>query len=102
MKPDLLKQALENHEEAAELTLWLFVSAALVRIVLITLNKYMGSLRWISFTIFLLAVISLVRTGSYGGDLVYKHAAGVQISTGLNFNDESSNLNLEQNKLDDD
>lgn len=78
-----LKQALEVHEEAATLTLWLMIGAALVRIAMVILKKYVGVYRWIAFAILLLGVLSIARTGFYGGELVYKHAAGVQFDLGV-------------------
>ena len=80
-----LKEALETHEEAAELTLWLMTGAALVRIAFVLLKKYSGALKGVAFALFLLGVISIVRTGAYGGELVYKHAAGVQLNFGFSF-----------------
>jgi len=35
--------------------------------------------------LFLLGVLSIARTGYYGGELVFKHAAGVQLNIGLDF-----------------
>jgi uncharacterized membrane protein len=87
-----LKQALETHEDSAELTIWLMSAAALIRIIFVALKKYSGILQWISFALFLIGVISIARTGYYGGDLVYKHAAGVQFNLGIE-NLDSQNFN---------
>ena len=78
-----LKQALETHEGAAVLALWMMTGAALVRIVLVLLKMYYGIFKGIAFVLFLLGVISIARTGYYGGELVFKHAAGVQLNLGL-------------------
>ena len=78
-----LKQALETHEEAAELSVWLMAFAALVRIAFVAVKKYSGVLKWSAFALFLIGVLSIARTGYYGGELVYKHAAGVQFNLGL-------------------
>ena len=78
-----LKQALETHEDAALLSLWLMVGTALVRIALVSLKKYKGVFRWAAFVLFLLGVLSIARTGYYGGELVFKHAAGVQLNLGF-------------------
>lgn len=77
-----LKMAIERHEAAAELTLWLMVATVIVRLTLVALRKYAGALRWIPLVLFLVSVLSVVRTGYYGGELVFKHAAGVQFSLG--------------------
>jgi len=80
-----LGQALETHEEAATLTLWLVAAAAVVRIGLVMMKKYSGILKGLAFALLLLGVASVARTGYYGGELVFKHAAGVQFSLGSEF-----------------
>ena len=81
-----LKQALENHEDAATLTIWIVSIAAAFRIALVLLKKFKGVLKMVSLALFLIAVMSIARTGYYGGELVYKHAAGVQLDLGLGVN----------------
>jgi uncharacterized membrane protein len=91
-----LEQALETHEHAAQLTLWLMLGAALVRIALVWMKKYKGVIKYAAFAVFFAGVLSVARTGYYGGELVYKHAAGVQFNLGDNFNNgniEPQNLN---------
>jgi uncharacterized membrane protein len=78
-----LKQALETHEDAATLTLWLMIGASLVRVAMVFFKKYTGIYRWVALVIFFLGVASIARTGFYGGELVYKHAAGVQFDFGF-------------------
>ena len=78
-----LKEALEIHEDAATLTLWLMIGAALIRIAIVGLKKYIGIYRWFALAIFFIGVLSIARTGFYGGELVYKHAAGVQFDLGF-------------------
>ena len=86
-----LKLALEDHEHAAVLTLWLMTGTALVRIAIVSLKKYFGVYRWIALFIFLIGVLSIARTGFYGGELVYKHAAGVTFNLGFgNFEESNS------------
>lgn len=77
-----LKMAIERHEDAAELTLWLMIITFLVRLGLILARKYQGAVRVVPILLFLIAVLSMARTGYYGGELVFKHAAGVQLSIG--------------------
>ncbi|HSP87220.1 MAG TPA: DUF2231 domain-containing protein [Ignavibacteriaceae bacterium] len=78
-----LKEALEIHEDAATITLWLMIGTALVRIAIVALKKYIGFYRWFALAIFFIGVLSIARTGFYGGELVYKHAAGVQFDLGF-------------------
>ena len=83
-----LKQALETHEEAAELSLWLMIGVAVLRIALTITKRYKGGLQWVAVVLFFLGVLSIARTGYYGGELVFKHAAGVQFNIGANFDSE--------------
>jgi len=82
----MLGQALETHESAALLSLWLMVGTAFVRIGAVILKKYTGAIKAIAFVLFFGGVLSIARTGYYGGELVFKHAAGVKIDLGLDFN----------------
>jgi uncharacterized membrane protein len=79
----MLKSALESHEGAATIALWVIVAAALFRIVIVFLKKDKGILKSAAFLLLLIGVLSIARTGYYGGELVYKHAAGVQINLGF-------------------
>ncbi|MGE5313193.1 MAG: DUF2231 domain-containing protein [Acidobacteriota bacterium] len=96
-----LKAALETHEGAAELTLWLALAAAAVRIATAVFKKYTGVYKAAAYALFLSAVLSVGRTGFYGGELVYKHAAGVQLNLGLDtFPADSSSAGTEAPKRD--
>jgi len=89
-----LGQALENHEHAAELSLWLMTGVAVIRISLVLLKKYTGVYKWIAFVLLLAGVASITRTGYYGGELVYKHAAGVTIDLGFGNLEPSNSENI--------
>ena len=93
-----LGQALELHESAALLSLWLIVGTALVRIAAVVFNKYYGAIRIIALVLFFAGVLSIARTGYYGGELVFKHAAGVQLNLGLDF----ESLNNDSDAVDED
>lgn len=86
-----LKQALELHEEAAELSLWLMAATAVLRIAFVLTKKYKGVLQWAGLLLFFVGVLSVARTGYYGGELVFKHAAGVQFSLGASFDTGNTN-----------
>lgn len=77
-----LQIAVERHEEAALLTVWLMVATMIVRLALVGFRKYTGLLRWVPLALFVVGVASMARTGYYGGELVFKHAAGVQLNLG--------------------
>jgi uncharacterized membrane protein len=85
-----LKQALEKHEDAAVMTLWIINGIAAARILLIATKRFTGSLRWVAVALYLVGVLAIARTGHLGGNLVYRHAAGVQLQIG---NETSSDEN---------
>ena len=93
-----LKQTLETHEDAAILSLWLMTATALVRIAMVAMKKFTGAWRWIPVVMFLAGILSIARTGYYGGELVFKHAAGVQLTIG----DTLGNTDTEQSEDSDD
>lgn len=78
-----LKDALELHEDAALLSAILSGVALAMRVGLVFYKKYQGTLKYVSVFLFLAAVLAIGRTGYFGGDLVYKHAAGVQFDLGF-------------------
>ncbi len=82
----MLKQAIERHEEAAELTVWLVGITAVIRTILVLLKRYSGIFKAVVLFLFFASVVSVGRTGYYGGKLVYEHAAGVQYNLGSDFN----------------
>ena len=78
-----LSQAVDIHEEAAELTLWLAIITSVVRLASLWIVRYGKLLTLTALGLFLITAASVARTGYYGGELVYKHAAGVQLDLGL-------------------
>ncbi len=78
-----LKQALDTHKEAAELTMWMSIAIAVVRVAVALAKRFKGYLQWVTIALFFVVVLSIARTGHYGGELVFKHAAGVQLDLGL-------------------
>jgi uncharacterized membrane protein len=77
-----LKQALEEHEDAAVVTLWIIGGIVAARILMVATKRFTGSLRWLAVAFFLVGVLAIARTGHLGGNLVYRHAAGVQLQIG--------------------
>ncbi|WP_372755011.1 DUF2231 domain-containing protein [Labilibaculum sp.] len=77
-----LQQALESHEEAAAFTLWFTIAAAGAKIVLNILNKEISWLKILAFVLLMFAAGGVARTGYLGGQLVFKHAAGVELGFG--------------------
>jgi hypothetical protein len=58
------------------------------------LKKYHGILKGVAYALFLLGVLSIARTGYYGGELVFKHAGGVQLNLGLDIQAETPETQL--------
>jgi len=75
-----LKGPIEAHEEAATVTLWLAIIAAMFRVVIFYLKYSRSWIKWVSIILFAVVIGSVVRTGYLGGQLVYSHGAGVQLS----------------------
>ncbi len=89
-----LHQAMEAHEEAASFTLWLTIAAAGIKSALYIFKKEILGLKILAFVVLLAVAISVAVTGYLGGQLVYKHAAGVELG--------SSDFGTMQNDDDDD
>ena len=75
-----LEKAMELHEQAATISLWLTIVTAAVYLG-IFIFKYKKSWARIASVILFAGVIgAIARTGYLGGQLVYKHGAGVQLA----------------------
>jgi uncharacterized membrane protein len=90
MEGGSLKAAMDLHEQAAIFTLWLTIFAAVTRTAAELWLKNIKWLRIVSFILFLSAAAGVGRTGYLGGQLVFKHAAGVELGLG-NTDETSSN-----------
>jgi len=67
------------------------------------LKKYESYWKTIGLVLFFACVAAIARTGYYGGELVYKHAAGVQFNLGNDFNfGTDMNSNAEKTEYADD
>jgi len=77
-----LGKAIDLHKQAAQTTLWLTMAALLFRIGSELLQRNYRWLRSIAFVFFALSTIAVGRTGYLGGQLVFKHAAGVELGIG--------------------
>jgi len=73
-------KALELHKQAAQFTLWLAIAALSFRIGATLLKPDQPWIRAMAFILFAFSAIAVSRTGYLGGQLVFKHAAGVELS----------------------
>lgn len=80
MTDGILQEPLEIHEEAATITLWLAIITALIRASMYFFNYQRTWLTWSTFLLFLVLVASVARTGYLGGELVFKHGAGIELA----------------------
>jgi uncharacterized membrane protein len=88
MEDGSLKKAMDLHQQAAVITLWLTIAAALLRTASELLKRKMKWLKIAAFVLFASAAAGVGWTGYLGGQLVFKHAAGVEFDIG-NINDTS-------------
>ena len=92
MEGGTLGKAIELHENAATITLWL---AIITSIVYCVVNWFKYSNKWIkvaSVLLFAALIGGVSRTAYLGGQLVYNHGAGVELAL-PNFNENESGLN---------
>ncbi len=75
-----LKKAMELHEQAATISLWLTIVTALVYAGIYFLKYNKSWLRVIAVLLFTGVIGSIARTGYLGGQLVFKHGAGVELA----------------------
>jgi len=74
-----LKIPMELHEQAATITLWLSIITALFRVVIFYFKYNRAWTKWVGVVLFVALAGAVMRTGYLGGQLVYKHGAGVEL-----------------------
>lgn len=79
------ERVLDLHEDLGKLTAYLLLAVAAVRLILAT--RWLNRWRWVAgaaLAIYLIAGVAgvgtLTATGYYGGELVYRYGAGVQLA----------------------
>lgn len=75
-----LGKAMELHEQAATIALWLTGFTAAVYLAIAFLKYQKSWARIVSIILFAGVITAIARTGYLGGQLVYKHGAGVQLA----------------------
>jgi len=88
-----LGKAIELHEQAATISLVLTIATALLYLAIHFLNYSKKWARIASLILFTATIAAIARTGYLGGELVYKHGAGVEL--GL---PDFSNTDVENDK----
>jgi len=74
-----LGKAIELHEQAATIALWLAIATSLVYLGIYFLNYSKKWAKIASIVLFTATIVAIARTGYLGGQLVYKHGAGVEL-----------------------
>ncbi len=80
MEEGTLANAIEMHEQAATFALWLTVITAAVYLAIVFFKYHKSWAKWVSVILFAGAIAAIARTGYLGGQLVYKHGAGVELA----------------------
>jgi uncharacterized membrane protein len=80
MEEGTLGKAIALHEQAATIALWLTAFTALVYLAIFYFRYNKNWARVVSVILFAAVVGAIARTGYLGGQLVYKHGAGVELA----------------------
>lgn len=80
MEEGTLGKAIELHEQAATIALWLTIFTAVFYVVVFFLKYSKNWVRIAGIILFASVVGAIARTGYLGGQLVYKHGAGVELA----------------------
>lgn len=79
MEGGSLGRAIELHEEAATIALWLTITTAVLYLLVFIFKYNRKWVRVVGVLLFACVVGAIARTGYLGGQLVYKHGAGVEL-----------------------
>ena len=77
LKTPAIEHTLEEHEEGGELVMWVFLGITAVRGGLTWWGKFTPAMRWLFLAVWAAGLGILVVTAYHGGELVYRHGAGV-------------------------
>jgi uncharacterized membrane protein len=80
MEEGALGKAITLHEQAATIALWLTAFTAVIYLTVFFLRYNKIWVRIVSIILFTGVVAAIARTGYLGGQLVYKHGAGVELA----------------------
>jgi uncharacterized membrane protein len=72
-----IHETLESHEDSAKTTFWYFAVITLSRGILVWRRRYTRTLTWAFVLVWALGAVLLARTAWYGGEMVFRHGAGV-------------------------
>lgn len=79
MEEGTLGKAIDMHENAAIITMWLAIGASLLYTAILFFKLQNKWFKLISVVLFAAIIGAVTRTAYLGGQLVYKHGAGVEL-----------------------
>lgn len=79
MTDGMLQVPLETHEDAALITLCLAIITSISRIAMYYFDYQKAWAKWTSFLLYAILIGFVARTGYLGGELVFKHGAGIEL-----------------------
>ncbi len=91
-----LGTALDTHENSAVVAVWTMMILAVLRTLLAVTGRMTGWLKLGMVILLAVGVGTIARTGYYGGELVYRHAAGVDLTFGNAFTQNAASPALEE------
>lgn len=71
--------AMEQHKQAATISLWLAIVTAVLYLAVYFLQNKKVWVKVLSVLMFALVIGAIGRTGYLGGQLVFKHGAGIEL-----------------------
>jgi uncharacterized membrane protein len=90
MEEGSLEKVMELHEQAATVSLWLTIITSAVYLSLYFLKYNKIWTKVVGIVLFASVIGAITRTGYLGGQLVYKHGAGVELALPNFSNPDSS------------
>lgn len=80
MEEGALGKAMHLHEQTATIALWLTIITAVVYLAAFIFKYDKNRTRIVGVILFAAVIGAMARTGYLGGQLVYKHGAGVELA----------------------
>ncbi len=71
--------AINEHENYANTTLWFFAALLVLRTMAVIKKKFFGLIKYSFIILSLVGSFLVYETGEHGGSLVYKHGIGTEI-----------------------
>lgn len=72
--------AIEDHENFANITLWYFAALLVIRTMLVIKKKFTGYLKYSFIVLSLVGAFLIFETGLHGGKLVYDYGVGTSVN----------------------